>query len=114
MIPPELGCLTMLQQLELQGNALTGSIPPELGALVNLQYLGLHENQLLGACYHVVRSFCLKRWWCHAVTYLYYKVIFRMSVTTVLYEAILCVTAVSDWLILSRARSRLGVGVFFV
>lgn len=50
MIPLELGCLTTLQQLELQGNALTGSIPPELGALVNLQYLGLHENQLLGAC----------------------------------------------------------------
>lgn len=49
LIPPELGLLSALQQLELQGNALTGVIPKELGGLVNLQYLGLHDNQLLGA-----------------------------------------------------------------
>lgn len=42
-----------------------------------------------------------------AVTYLYYSIIFRMAVT-------LCVMAVSDWLILSRARSRVGMGVYFV
>lgn len=48
LIPPEIGFLSTLQQLELQGNALTGAIPKELGELSNLQYLGLHDNQLLG------------------------------------------------------------------
>lgn len=48
VIPPELGQLSMLQQLELQGNRLTGSIPRELGSLSCLHYLGLHDNQLIG------------------------------------------------------------------
>ena len=47
-IPPELGRLTSLAELELSGNALHGSIPPELGDLTWLQELGLIENQLSG------------------------------------------------------------------
>lgn len=49
-IPPAIGYLTMLQQLELQGNSLTDSIPKEIGGLVSLQYLGLHNNALSGEC----------------------------------------------------------------
>lgn len=48
LIPPELGLLSSLQQLELQNNALTGVIPREIGGLGNLRYLGLNDNQLLG------------------------------------------------------------------
>ena len=50
-IPPELGALTSLRRLELDGaNRLTGPIPPELGALTNLESLSLHfnYNQLTG------------------------------------------------------------------
>ena len=48
-IPPELGRLVNLRELDLAGNQLAGSIPPELGNLANLQYLALSENQLTGS-----------------------------------------------------------------
>ena len=38
-IPPELGNLTNLKDLNLSGNQLSGSIPPELGNLANLTWL---------------------------------------------------------------------------
>ena len=48
-IPPELGTLDNLQQLNLMTNQLAGSIPPELGNLVNLFSLILSSNQLTGS-----------------------------------------------------------------
>ena len=48
-IPPELGGLTDLLELCLSDNQLTGPIPPELGGLTNLRKLCLSENQLTGA-----------------------------------------------------------------
>ncbi len=48
-IPPELGNLTRLQILSLAGNRLTGTIPPELGNLLNLQQLWLADNRLTGS-----------------------------------------------------------------
>jgi len=45
-IPPQLGSLANLQNLDLSGNWITGGIPPELGSLANLQYLDLSSNQL--------------------------------------------------------------------
>ena len=48
-IPPELGDLANLQELELWGNELTGWIPPELGNLANLRELRLWDNQLTGS-----------------------------------------------------------------
>ena len=47
-IPPELGSLSALEELNLGGNRLTGEIPPELGNLSNLQRLILYVNLLTG------------------------------------------------------------------
>ncbi len=47
-IPPELGNLANLEELNLYSNGLTGTIPPELGNLANLKELVLAENQLVG------------------------------------------------------------------
>ncbi len=47
-IPPELGNLSNLENLEIWENRLTGSIPPELGNLTNLVYLWIRENELTG------------------------------------------------------------------
>ena len=47
-IPPEIGCLTNLTHLELNGNQLTGEIPSEIENLTNLEWLSLWNNQLSG------------------------------------------------------------------
>lgn len=47
-LPPELGNLTKLRQLILNGSQLRGAIPPELGKLINLEILSLFNNQLSG------------------------------------------------------------------
>ena len=48
-IPPELGNLTRLFLLSLDGNRLTGPIPPELANLLNLGQLSLADNRLAGS-----------------------------------------------------------------
>ena len=48
-IPPELGNLSNLLDIDLYSNQLSGSIPPELGNLSNLLYLELDSNQLSGS-----------------------------------------------------------------
>ena len=48
-IPSELGDLTNLEFMALDGNELSGEIPPELGDLANLKRLYLNENQLSGS-----------------------------------------------------------------
>ena len=45
-LPPTLGRLASLEYLDLNNNWLTGSLPPELGRLPNLQRLDLSHNQL--------------------------------------------------------------------
>ena len=47
-IPPELGRLDGLVNLNLAANRLTGPIPPELGSLVALRELSLDRNALTG------------------------------------------------------------------
>ena len=47
-IPPELGDLVHLRELDLSNNGLTGSIPPELGKLFRLELLNLSGNRLSG------------------------------------------------------------------
>ena len=47
-IPPELGNLTALTELRLNGNNLRGTVPPELGNLTALTALNLSKNQLSG------------------------------------------------------------------
>ncbi|CAA2983572.1 MDIS1-interacting receptor like kinase 2-like [Olea europaea subsp. europaea] len=47
-IPPELGKLTSLQDLELSMNQLTGQIPTSLSGLTSLRIRYLHTNQLFG------------------------------------------------------------------
>ncbi|GAA3591156.1 hypothetical protein Q4Q39_15825 [Flavivirga amylovorans] len=48
-IPPELGNLSSLVELDLNRNQLIGSIPPELGNLSSLTYISLYDNQLTGS-----------------------------------------------------------------
>ena len=48
-IPSEMGNLAHLYWLELPGNQLSGVIPPELGNLYNLRGLYLSDNQLTGS-----------------------------------------------------------------
>ncbi len=47
-IPPELGVLTELDDLDLSSNALSGSIPSELGNLDSLRYLELSGTSFEG------------------------------------------------------------------
>ncbi|XP_059624251.1 probable LRR receptor-like serine/threonine-protein kinase At5g10290 isoform X2 [Cornus florida] len=48
-IPKEFGNLTSLTMLNLESNHLTGEIPPSLGNLKKLQFLFLNQNNLTGA-----------------------------------------------------------------
>ena len=47
-IPPRIGGLDGLQDLDLEDNRLTGPIPPELGKLRALRFLRLSNNRLTG------------------------------------------------------------------
>ena len=48
-IPPELGSLSNLVRLVLVSNRLTGPIPSELGNLTKLEWLKLYSNRLTGS-----------------------------------------------------------------
>ena len=48
-IPPEIGDLTGLKNIALDGTQLTGPIPPELGNLASLERLRLTTNRLSGS-----------------------------------------------------------------
>jgi len=47
-VPSEIGGLTMLQDLWMAENMLTGSLPSELGLLADLELMFLYENKLTG------------------------------------------------------------------
>ncbi len=49
VIPTQLGNLTALTYIDLAGNALTGSLPTQLGGLTKLEYLWLWRTGLSGA-----------------------------------------------------------------
>ncbi len=48
-LPPEIGDLSLLQNLSLFRNQLTGSIPSEIGNLIYLSCLNLFSNELTGS-----------------------------------------------------------------
>ena len=62
VLPFELGNLSHLQRLELQGNSLTGVIPSELGNLSQLQHLNLVANGLTGVIPSELGSLTQLRW----------------------------------------------------
>ena len=62
-IPAELGELSGLTQLNLRNNSLTGPIPNEIGNLTNLERLLLHDNSLSGDFPNLSRLSRLKRLW---------------------------------------------------
>ena len=47
-IPPDLGQMSSLERLWLSGNDLSGPLPPELGRLSSLEWLNLERNGLIG------------------------------------------------------------------
>lgn len=47
-IPPELGSLSSLKELDLYNNRLSGTIPSELGSLPSLELLNISSNRLSG------------------------------------------------------------------
>ena len=47
-LPPEIGRLSMLENLIIKNEELSGQIPPSLGHLINLEQLGLYNNELQG------------------------------------------------------------------
>lgn len=47
-IPPSIGNMTSLTNLQLSGNDLVGKIPKELGRLTNLELLELYYNHFMG------------------------------------------------------------------
>ena len=47
-IPSSIGNLTNLTYLNLTNNDLTGEVPSEIGNLINLEELRLNQNQLTG------------------------------------------------------------------
>ena len=47
-LPPDLGNLADLENLDLSSNRLTGAIPPEIGVLTGLRRLSLSSNDLSG------------------------------------------------------------------
>ena len=49
MLPPEIGQLADLVNLDVYGNQLQGEIPPEIGNLDNLTHLALWANQFVGS-----------------------------------------------------------------
>ncbi|MBU0764945.1 MAG: T9SS type A sorting domain-containing protein [Bacteroidetes bacterium] len=63
VIPPSIGNLTQLIELDLSGNYLEGPIPESIGKLVNLEYLFLEQNQLtsipdsIGYCVSLIRIY---------------------------------------------------------
>jgi hypothetical protein len=66
-IPPSIGNLAALQQLNLgfangNFNSLTGTIPGQLGSLVLLTYLGLHGNLLSGSVPSEIATMSSIRW----------------------------------------------------
>jgi hypothetical protein len=66
-IPPSIGNLAALQQLNLgfadgNFNSLTGTIPTQFGSLVLLTYLGLHGNSLSGSVPSEIATMTSLRW----------------------------------------------------
>ena len=61
-IPPELGDLTNLRQLDFGRNHLSGEIPRELGSLANLEGLALYGNKLSGAIPPELGDLAKLRW----------------------------------------------------
>lgn len=55
-IPPQIGELTLLKTLSLEGNELSGSLPDDLGLLLNLEDLFVQQNFLNGTIPTTVSS----------------------------------------------------------
>ena len=61
-LPPELGSLSSLAELNLGGNALTGPVPAWLAGLSDLEVLSLWDNELSGRIPAALGSLARLRW----------------------------------------------------
>jgi hypothetical protein len=61
-MPSTIGNLTLLTQLDVDDNQLTGTIPPEIGNLTSLSFLDLSGNRLYGNIPAELENLSSLRW----------------------------------------------------
>ncbi|KAE8706929.1 hypothetical protein F3Y22_tig00110387pilonHSYRG00274 [Hibiscus syriacus] len=97
-IPPAIGDLTELIELELQYNYMSGEIPMEIGKLHKLWQLELYNNELTGKYPLGLRNLTKLEFFDASVNNLEGDIAVVGSVTTVLFTVVVIARFTGDWL----------------